>query len=154
MLPILAVPITSYVLYKIFKKDNSYKPQEGSVSSYFIEQIVLHTIIKGQDFYLKLTDEFYSVFTLEDIKRFVNEYSQALPYMPDIYDCDNIANHAYAMAEMKMPGCSFGFLQCTVPDGQHMVNFFIDEKGTLWIVDLGSKEIYKPNDLEISFVYI
>ncbi len=154
MFRILAIPVTAYALYKMFKRDNSYKAQEGTIPSDFVEQIVYGKLKQTPNFYLKLTDEFYTVFTLEDIKRFVKEYAQALPYMPDIYDCDNIANHAYAMAEMKMPGCSFGYLQCTVPDGQHMVNFFIDEVGKVWIIDMGSKEIYEPHDLEISFVYI
>lgn len=110
--------------------------------------------INANIFYTDLT---YQVFTVQDLQRFLKmDNTDKMKYVADKWDCDNFAVLLYAMAEIAMPGCCFGELWASTPNGMHAVNFFVDNLNRFYTIEPQSDEITSgvPKDWTVLWIRI
>ncbi|HHQ44526.1 MAG TPA: hypothetical protein ENN13_00115 [Candidatus Altiarchaeales archaeon] len=112
-------------------------------SEYRVQDKTYRTYTKGEI-------EAYSLINLEKLKA----------YIDDLYDCDDYSMSFMNSAKSKMPYAPLGVAHIYNPNAggenkKHALNFFIDEKKKVWMIEPQDGKIFKkPDEWKTTFMII
>ena len=137
------------------------------ISAEKAENIIRKTFGDGfaDNFSLHISDEKYYCPSLDDVDIIIQQYADERPdYTNEVYDCDDFAlalkyffiKHAYKNGKRRAPHCMGMIWGEVLGEGQHAVNFVIDNDLKLSLIDPQKDEILIPDetDREITFIYL
>lgn len=105
-----------------------------------------------------ISDNSYGSYSVDDLKRFLkSDDVDKITYKKDSFDCDNFAlvlagREAEWFSQVKdNVGSTFGMVHGDIRKKEtdtevraHAINFLIDDKGELWLIEPQTDGIFKP----------
>lgn len=130
-----------------------------------IKGSVKGSAIKRRVFFRKakvfIADNSYKLISDYDMRKIINlnRFSE-MTYEKEVRDCDDYSFGLMGLIRKLLPGVAFGIMWVDVfnEEGKvqykHALNFFIDNKNTLWAVEPQQNWVFRPSKKMVPFFVV